>query len=543
MENDQIQNSVGSHSDLTILSRRESESGRRVQWSVASIAIPGALLVWLFQPMLIGLIRQWWDDPDYSHGFLVPLMSAYFIWDQRHSLRRIAETPPQTMGLLVLLLGMSLLLVGSVAAELFTMRLSLLVVLTGLTLHLLGKEHLKALAFPILYLIFMIPPPAIIFNSIAFPLQLFAARTATAALRLLDIPVLREGNVIILARTTLEVAEACSGIRSLITLFALATTLAYFTQRSFWRSGILVLSAVPIAIAANASRVAGTGILAHFFGPKLAEGFFHTLSGWFLFLVAGILLGLVGTALAKIPRHPDRRMTRPTAISGQPDDERPLSPADAPPRIAGWRVVSAAAILVTAIVFNQLLSHGEALPLRQSLAQFPTRLGAWQGVTDRLAPDVLDVLRVSDYAARLYTASGRLPIDFYVGYYETQRQGQEIHSPQQCLPGGGWSILSRQNLTIAVPGRGQPVTINNVLVANGEARMIVLYWYQERGRIIASEYKSKLYMIEDAILRNRTDGALVRLSAPVRASQEETLRELVAFTRLAFPVLSTFLPE
>ncbi len=534
MEEDRPKDSVG----LSALSLRGTGSCAWSQGLTAVIAVIAVLLLWLYLPMLSGLIRQWWDDPDYSHGFLVPLMSAYFIWDRRESLRKIAETPSRWPGLVVLIVGVGLLLLGGVAAEIFTMRISLLVVLAGLTLHLFGKHHLKALALPILYLVFMIPPPAIIFNSITFPLQLFAARTATGTLQLLDIPVLREGNVIVLANTTLEVAEACSGIRSLVTLFALAAALAYFTQRKFWRAGVLVLSAVPIAIAANASRVAGTGVLAHLYGPKVAEGFFHTLSGWFLFLVASFLLGLVGTALAKITP----RVQSSTATPARLDRESPSLSSAGAHRLAGWHVLSAAAILAAGILSLHLLSHGEAIPLRQPLAQFPAQLGAWQGTADKLSADVLDILRVSDYTARLYTAPGKLPIGLYVGYYETQRQGQEIHSPQQCLPGGGWSILSRRNLTIAVPGQGQPVTINNVLVANGAERMVVLYWYQERGRIIASEYTSKLYMIEDAILRNRTDGALVRLTARVRGSQEQTLEELVDFARLAFPVLSTFLP-
>ena len=273
--------------------------------SAVACAVLANLVAWLYRPVLVNLVRQWWDDPNYSHGFLIPPMIAYLVWERRERLAGLTAAPA-LLGLAVLIGGVGLFALGNVAAELFTMRISLLVILVGLVLYLLGREHLKVLAFPILFLLFMIPPPTIVFNAIAFPLQLFAARTATASLDLLGVPVLREGNLITLANTTLEVAEACSGIRSLITLLALAATYAYFTQRGFWRRGVLFISAVPIAIVANAGRVAGTGVLAQFLGERVAQGFFHTFSGWLLFAVAFILLFAEGFLLNRVARRPRR---------------------------------------------------------------------------------------------------------------------------------------------------------------------------------------------------------------------------------------------
>ncbi len=508
--------------------------------SVLILTILSCLVIWLYWPVLRHLAWQWWDDQNYSHGFLIPLMSAYFVWDRRERLRKLADAP-SWLGLAVLVGGVGILLLGNVAAELFVMRASLLVIIAGLVPYLLGRKHLKALAFPILYLIFMIPPPDVLFNSITFPLQLFAARTATSTLQLLNIPVLREGNVITLANTTLEVAEACSGIRSLVTLLALATTLAYFTQRGVWRAMALVVSAVPIAILANASRVAGTGILAHHYGARIAEGFLHTFSGWLLFLVATALLGITSGLMAKLPQRQKR--SQELTSSTPPGQEEPPSSTSVRNHAGWWRVTNAALVLVAGAIAFPLLSHGESVPLRRSLDRFPTEVGAWRGISEALPPSDLDILRVTDYLNRLYAAPWKAPIWLYVGYYETQRQGQIIHSPQQCLPGSGWNFLSRQYLTLDLPGRADPVTINNVLVGKGEARQIVLYWYQERGRIIASEYKAKLYMITDAVTRNRTDGALVRLSTAVRGSEEETLQQLLEFARLMFPSLTEFLPN
>jgi exosortase D (VPLPA-CTERM-specific) len=320
----------------------------------------------------------------------------------------------------------------------------------------------------------MIPPPAIVFNAIAFPLQLFAARTATASLDLLDIPVYREGNLITLANTALEVAEACSGIRSLVTLLALATTLAYFTQRGLWRGAALVLSAIPIAIVANASRVAGTGVLAHFYGPQVAQGFFHTFSGWFLFLVAAILLGMTGTLLAKLPGRQTQGQARLSSPRFPTQGQR-LAIAEPRPLTRWGRMAGVTAILVAGIVSLATLSHGGAVPLRRPLERFPLSLGVWQGMGNSLPPPILSVLGVTDYMNRLYAGPAKTPIWLYVGYYETQRQGQIIHSPQQCLPGSGWNFLSREYLRIRLAGRTEPATINNVLVGKGEERQIVLY--------------------------------------------------------------------
>jgi exosortase len=195
-----------------------------------------------------------------------------------------------------------MLLVGSIGAELFTQRSSLIVVLAGLVLLILGRAWLWTLAFPLTFLLFMVPLPAIVVNAVAFPLQLFAAQFAELCLFNLGIPVLREGNIIALAGTTLEVAEACSGIRSLQALLALGTIFAYFSQRSMWKRWVLVLLSIPIAIAANAFRVAGTGVLAEYFGSKAAEGFYHTFSGLSVFVAAFMLLLLSGAIISRIGR-------------------------------------------------------------------------------------------------------------------------------------------------------------------------------------------------------------------------------------------------
>ena len=268
------------------------------------------LITTLYYEIFAGLLYDWDNDPNYSHGFIVPFMSAFFVYERWTRLREL-PIQPNIFGIPILILGMAMLVIGSVGAELFAQRVSFIVVITGLTMLILGKRMLVTLSLPIVFLLFMIPLPAIVVNTIAFPLQIFAAQSASFCLFNLGIPVLREGNLIFLAGTTLEVAEACSGLRSLVALLALGTVYGYFSQRQLWKRWALVLLSIPIAIVANALRVTGTGILANYWGTEAAEGFYHTFEGWLVFVVAFILLLGCGTIIAKIGKQPPLHSVTP----------------------------------------------------------------------------------------------------------------------------------------------------------------------------------------------------------------------------------------
>jgi len=269
--------------------------------TLLKLAIVIACLLLLYFRILQGLVSDWVRMPDFSHGFLIPIVSLYFVYERRKSLSALnPSTSWAGFGLLVF--GILLYLLGNLATEFFTMRFSMLVVLGGIILFLLGKECFKTLLFPLAFLIFMIPIPSVLMDRITFPMQLFASKVAARSLDLIGIPVLREGNIIQLANTSLEVAEACSGIRSLISLLALSVVFAYFSQNKTWKRIVLVLSTFPIAIIANAARVTGTGILAHHYGDQVAQGFFHGFSGWILFVVAFVCLFIVGGLLSKMKK-------------------------------------------------------------------------------------------------------------------------------------------------------------------------------------------------------------------------------------------------
>jgi exosortase len=316
-----------------------------------SVAVPRKLyqpitiaiaLAFVYFTVLLKLGGDWWNDENYSHGLLIPFIIGYILWLERDRFREARTQPAVWWGVIGVGFSLLLLWAGTAGAELFVQRLSLVVMLAGVVIYFWGFRLLRLIAVPLSLLILSIPIPQIIFNRIAFPLQLFASRCAVAAMSFFSIPVLRQGNVIELMPLgasepkRLAVVEACSGIRSLMTLVTLAVVYAYFTKPkqgptnfslsqtsekgsaeehdklkfvghflksfTFWRSLILVVAAVPIAILTNALRVSGTGVLAHYYGTRVADGFFHSFSGWVIYIAAAVLLFATGWMLDRFAR-------------------------------------------------------------------------------------------------------------------------------------------------------------------------------------------------------------------------------------------------
>ncbi len=264
-------------------------------------------LGWLYFDVLRRLTSDWYNDENYSHGLLVPFIAGYALWQNRAELRATAIRPMTWLGGILLSGAVLLLWAGTVGAEMFITRISFLLAIISLVLYFGGKDWLKRMFFPLLLLLLAIPIPMLIFNRIAFPLQLIASDYAARVINLIGIPAFREGNVIELAQMKLEVVEACSGIRSLMSLATLAVTYAYFAEAKWWRRIALVASVIPIAIVTNAARVTVTGVMAHYRGEEAAQGFQHAFSGWLMFLVAMILLLTVAQLLRGVSRFlPER---------------------------------------------------------------------------------------------------------------------------------------------------------------------------------------------------------------------------------------------
>jgi exosortase len=287
------------------------EAPRRTQFAWAEIAWFGALAVVCYAPVLMALVRQWNDDPDMSHGFFVPVVAAYIVWQRREELLSM-EVRPSWWGLAVIAWGALQLWIGALAVELFLTRTAFVITLIGVVWLLCGARILRAVAFPLGLCFLMVPIPAVIYNALTFKLQLLASSLAENALDFLSVPVLREGNILVLPYQTLSVVEACSGIRSLLSLTFLSLVYGYFFEKRMWLRIVLLLSTIPIAVVANGSRVTFTGLMTEI-KPELAEGAFHTASGWIIFMVALLMLVLFHRAVLGLLHF--RRSRRAGAIS------------------------------------------------------------------------------------------------------------------------------------------------------------------------------------------------------------------------------------
>jgi exosortase len=309
----------------------------------------GFAIAFAYATVMVKLFRDWWNDENYSHGLLIPFIIGYIIWSQREKLARIRLEPSVILGGAAIVLALFALWAGAAGAELYMQRLSLVLLLAGIAVYFWGWSLFRLLLVPLSLLFLAMPIPTIVFNKIAFPLQLFASRCAVWSMSMLGIPVLRQGNIIELKPLNsfetrkLEVVEACSGIRSLMTLLTLAVVFAYFTHTPaggppqsgkrfgwlksywFWRAAIIVVSAVPIAIFTNALRVSGTGVLAHYYGTTVADGFFHSFSGWAIYIVAFILLFGIGIILDRF-RPAQAKGDQIERKSTEPDTAVAMSP-------------------------------------------------------------------------------------------------------------------------------------------------------------------------------------------------------------------------
>jgi exosortase D (VPLPA-CTERM-specific) len=500
------------------------------------LLILGALTLWLYGPTLGHLVGQWWNDPNFSHGFFVPLFSAFVLWQERDRLAQI-PTRPSWSGLFVLLVGLVVLIVGRLGAELFLARSSLLLVLAGLVILFSGWRLFRAVFFPWAFLLMMIPIPSIALNQITFPLQLLASRVAAAVLPVLGVPIFREGNVINLPAMALEVAEACSGIRSLMSLVTLAIIYGYLMEKRLWVRWLLAFAAVPITVAANDVRIIGTGLLVQYWDPAAAEGYFHASWGWIIFVVSLFML----YALHGLIRF----------LFPEKDNFSPEASSPATTRFSSdWRnsvtsFVLATVLIAGAAVFLQSRARSEVFPERLTLNQFPTQLGGWSGTDVAIDKEVLDILGPGDFLLRVYqNPQTTYYVDLFVAYFRSQRAGDTIHSPQHCLPGSGWTPVENQRITLNMPGH-VPFPANRYLIAKGDSRQLVLYWFWAHDRGVASEYWAKFYLVADSIKMNRSDGSLVRITTPMYPGEtaDAAQQRLLPFVRDILPLLDTYIPR
>jgi exosortase D (VPLPA-CTERM-specific) len=516
---------------------------------MGSLLIPGVLcaaaLGISYFPVIEGLVTQWLEDElvrgdfsrgDFSHGLIIAPIALLLGLQKRDQLR-LVRVRSDWRAMPLLALAPVLCVLGELGAEIFTVRISLILFIIGATWLLYGPEVLKVLRFPLAFLFLMVPIPGLIYRSVTFPLQILCSRLSVEALHMGGISAFREGNVIDLGPLTLQIAEACSGLRFIFPLLTMGFIFAYTGKKPLWKKLLLVAAAIPIALLANVFRITGTGLASLSWSPEAAQGFFHIFSGWVAFMLCFSFFLLLNLLLARLPGRP----------SWEPKGPALASRSVAKGSVSMIASVTAIALALATPVLGSTLGSASPIPLRKPLAAFPAELAGWTGERTAMDHEIWKLVGGQDYAMLDYRKPGLNPVNFYVAYYEHQRKaGGFAHSPRFCMPGAGWFVEENRERRLVVASNTRSELNFNELVAekNGE-KQLVYFWYQGRGRNFTSEYAAKFYMVWDGLWRRRTDGALVRLMSPLEPGQgiDRTREAMDAFALAAFCALDAHLPR
>ena len=531
------------------------------RWPLIAVACVAAVILCLVFQKTFTFLYYNWQREEYSHGFLIPPISAYLLWRRRALLEGLPRDGAWfgfgivVLGLLLYVLTFYITVVGADAY-------AMVVVVAGLALAALGWQGFKIASVPLALLLLMNPLPNFWYHNLSSELQLVSSQLGVAIMRLFDVSVFLQGNVIDLGEYKLQVAEACSGLRYLFPLMTLGALVAYLFEARAWMRWALFLSTMPITVAMNGIRVGLIGVLVDRFGIAQAEGTLHQFEGWLVFMACIALLLLEARVLMWLTG--DRRPLgqamglRAAPAVRQTPPPKPAKGVATP--TAAWRglplpVLAAAVVLAVAIYpAHALPQRAEVRPQRREFNQFPMHVGQWAGAPQVMEDTYLDQLKLDDYLLADFTPQGPLaaaanmaaPVNFYVAYYASQRTGQAAHSPSSCLPGSGWRMeqLGQRQLAGIRVG-GQALQVNRAVIRQGSQRMVVYYWFQERGRDLTNEYLVKWYLLVDSLQIQRTDGALVRLVTPLKDGEDPAAGDarLEQFASLAVPALRGYLPD
>ena len=529
-------------------------------WCKAAVYAVGLLLV--YYSALTQMVLHDWSREDYSHCMLIPFVVLYLVWERRSVLGQITSAPSRG-GFVIFGLGIALYWLGELGGEFFTLYLSFWCAIVGLLCVHLGWRKIKSIWFALVIMLTMFPFPNFINTRITFQLRLISSKLGVWMLHLYGMSAYREGNVIDLGFTQLQVVDACSGLRYVMPLMVLGLLLAYWFKAQWWKRIILFLSSIPLAIIVNAFRIAATGVLYSAFGARVAEGFFHGFSGWLIFMFAiPCLLAEIWVLRRIPPKNKEERETRNGKVekeekheSGNTKHEMGIGSKQASLNLVPRSTfhdssfamfVAAVAILALTFILAHSIDFRQKIPISKPFSQFPMQIGEWKGVREDMEQKFLDELKFSDYIMVNYVNPEGKIVNFYVAYYQDQRKGESIHSPETCLPAGGWVFKEAGSAKIPFERNKQPtMVVNRAYIEKGSERELVYYWFPMRGRALTKLYQMKLYTFWDSLTRRRTDGALVRVISPVGpkenpADADSRLRE---FVQKVVPLLDEYIPK
>jgi exosortase D (VPLPA-CTERM-specific) len=514
------------------------------------LAIALAALIVPFAGVLSDLYGVWTVQPEYSHGIMIPVLSAFLVWRQRHELRGLTLTGSWA-GLVLIAAGLGLRFLGQLTTMQTLGHYAFLLVLYGLVLGFTGWPVFRRLWMPLLILVFAVPLPSFLNNALSLKLQLWSSAIGVWFIRAAGVSVLLEGNVIDLGSYQLEVAQACSGLRYLFPLMTLAFIVAYVFRGPMWKRITIFLVSIPITVLMNSLRIAAIGITVDRWGARMAEGALHDFEGWLVFMFSTAALVLVALVLTRVGRHRTRwsdafnLTAAPAAIASAPGEEAVTATARETLRVPRPFAAAAGLAVLGAVVGFATPAPSVSAPQRVAFDEFPVMVGDWRGQREALQSVYLDALRLDDYVMLDYRNADGVPVNFYAAYYQTQDSTREVHSPHDCIPGGGWEIQKLERRTFPPDGTRVGFPMNRAVIQLGSSRQIVYYWFQERGRHLTNEYVVRWYLFWDALTRHRTDGALVRFVAPLPqgATESDIDARMMSLATRIVPTLGRYIPD
>jgi exosortase D (VPLPA-CTERM-specific) len=504
------------------------------------------LLAIVYYSSLSHMIFNDWTREDYSYCWFIPLVVLYIIWEKKADLARIPSSP-SWQGLVPFCTGILLFWLGELGGEYTALYLSLWFVIIGLVWLHIGWQKMRIMAFSFVVMLAMFPLPELIYSRVTLWAKMLSTHLGVWILHAAGITAYREGNVIDLGFTKLQVVDACSGLRYVVPMMVFSILIAYWFRGHIWKKTALFLLSIPLSIVMNSLRIVLTGILFGVMGSAAAEGFFHGFSGWLVFMAAfPVFLALI-LLLSKLP--PKKQKSR--IESAQTYDagigktitihrsEVSVMKSFLQPQFVASLVV----LLLTAGI-SQGFEFRQKVPVSRPFNQFPMQIGDWKGSSEVMEKEFRDALDFSDYIMANYTDSRGKTVNFYIAYYQDQRKGESLHSPETCLFSSGWTFNQAGDSVVTLADGKTSVVINRALIEKAGARELAYFWFPQRGRNLTKLYQLKLFTFWDALTKQRTDGALVRVLTPVYESEQmqDAEQRLQTFTRNIVPVLEGFIP-
>lgn len=463
-----------------------------------------------------------WSTPEYSHGPLIPIISLYLFLRELRQAPPVDEDAPRNRwpGILVIAFGLAVAMLGNLARIADIVTYGMIIWIGGVVLTVFGWDRGRHHQLPVLHLVFMLPLPQVVYWKFNIILQTISSQIGVWFVSMAGVPVFLDGNVIDLGVYKLQVAEACSGLRYLFPILSFTYLFAILYRGPFWHKAALMLSAVPLTVLMNSFRIGVIGVLVNSYGIEQAEGFLHFFEGWVIFIACIGILFLMAMGLQRLTRNP---LPLAEAIDL---DTRGMAPILG--RILSIRpsvALAGAAALTLAVSAGWAMKEDRMGPVisRDPFTLFPRQLGDWVGSASGLEPEVARVLAATDYANIAYVASGqREYVHFFSAFYENQTEGDGIHSPEVCLPVGGWEIFTLEQRQVSMPGTPYGTfEVNRAVIQKGLSKQLVYYWFEQRGQRLTNDYMAKFSVLWDGLTRGRTDGALVRFVTPISHNESE----------------------